>query len=88
MERPPYEEPLRFPRTKRMHELASEAQQYAKLIKEEKLAAKIIEEAPNETRNIEEVKILDERMFPNCKIVKIERTLASLFMVVPRVGIR
>jgi hypothetical protein len=56
-----------FPRSKRMHELASEAQQYAKLVEEEKLAPKIIEEAPNETRNIEEIKILEECMFPNCK---------------------
>ena len=42
-ERPPYEEPPPFPRTERMHELAYEAQQRAKLAEEEKLAPKIIE---------------------------------------------
>jgi hypothetical protein len=71
-----------------MHELASEAQQYAKLVEEEKLAPKIIEEAPKGTRNIEEVKIPEEPMFPNCKIVKIEEDTCKLIYGSTRVGIR
>ena len=77
-ERPPYEEPPPFPRTKRMHELAYEAQQHAKRAEEEKLASKIIEEAAKELEIIEEVKSLEERMFPNCKIVKMEEDTSKL----------
>jgi hypothetical protein len=64
--------------TKRMHDLAHEAQQHTKHVEEEKLASKIIEEIHKEPKIIEEVKSLEERMFPNCKIVKMGEDTSKL----------